>query len=269
MILYHSGHLAALGTRREGLQGRVPEHDLRRADMAAVFLRTRARLLSYADFEPRGHLRPDMLPELARMHRGLFLDSGAYSVASGKAEIGVEEYADFLDRWADHFDVVANLDVLPVQDTGSGLSSHEESERNQRYLEDRGHDVLPCFHLGEPWGVLEAMADEYDYLAIGGMAGLGASGEDVTWWLGRCFEIIPSDTRVHGFGVGPKRMRRFPWHSVDTTAWLNWARFGKQPPRAWLPPHVTGVYSYTARVVPWLEVLDAAAAAVGSDYVAR
>jgi hypothetical protein len=55
-------------------------------------------------------------------------------------------------------------------------------------------------------------------------------------------------------------LKGFPWHSIDSTNWLTACRFG-----TW-PPFHSGIYTLTARVLPWVEYLDGMCAALDSEY---
>lgn len=153
----------------------------------------------------------------------LFLDSGAFSAHAQNDPIRVEDYSDYLDRHGHLFEVVASLDV--IQDWRG-------SKRNLEYLRRRGHDaVLPVFHGGEPWGLLDEYCASADYIALGGIAGANISTKDpkVVRWIDRCFDIAAKHgTRIHGFGLSAYAvLRRFPWASIDTTAWHSGIRYGQ------------------------------------------
>lgn len=251
MILYHSGKLnPAMDPQVESL---VPEENIA-ADGTMMMLRGRPRLITYADIL-RGDLKEASLPAMKRNHKLLALDSGAFSVAQGTMEISLEQYAQFLDKWAYCFTFVSNLDVLLGED------SHLLSAENQMKLEQWGHKPVPIYHLDEPWDVLDIMAERYEYIGLGGMAITGASNSENKTWLDECFKLIDGRCHVHGMGLANETfIKRWPWYSADSTNWLAAARFGK-----W-PPFLSGVYTFASRVAPWVEYLDAVAASCGEDY---
>lgn len=245
MILYHSGTTGSMRPQEKPLLPEVVP-----PDATAVLLRGRARLITFADFAS-GSLNAVDLERFAAIHSDLALDSGAFSVSQGNADISIKSYGEFLLQWEHLFRFVANLDV--IGDPGG-------SQRNQEELEAMGCHPLPIFHLGSPMEYLEAMCERYGYIGLGGMASVVGSPGERRDWITKCFKVIPSDVGVHGFGVGDALVREFPWRSVDSTNWLAAARFGR-----W-PPFHSGVYSFAARILPWLEYLDGLAAAVGSEY---
>jgi hypothetical protein len=149
----------------------------------------------------------------------LFADSGAFSAFTlgGSVDIGV--YADWLHKWKHLFGVYANLDVL---------NDVKASARNQRALERRELEPIPVFHGGEPWPVLEAMVEKYDYVALGGMAaGAVSRGPKLVGWLDQCFRIGEGKCGFHGFGMTKwELVRRFPWRSVDSSSIGEGYRYG-------------------------------------------
>jgi hypothetical protein len=153
----------------------------------------------------------DPMPEV-------FLDSGAFTAATLGERIDIGEYADYIERNREHVSVYVNLDVI---------GDHEKTKANQRYLERRKLRPMPVFHAHEPWGALEEMAEEYDYIGLGGIAIKKTGG--FAPWIKRCFQIA-GYRRLHGFGVSNwLLLRAFPWFSVDHTSWGQGFRYGQVP----------------------------------------
>lgn len=149
----------------------------------------------------------------------LFADSGAFSAHTLGATVTVKEYAGWLEQWATLFPHYANLDVL---------DDHKATARNQKALERRGLTPIPVFHGGEPWKVLEGMVEQYEYVALGGMAsGSVSRGAKLIGWLDRCFTLAEGRAVLHGFGMTKwDLIRRFPWRSVDSSSIGSGYRYG-------------------------------------------
>lgn len=164
----------------------------------------------------------DLDAEMARWEPGamLFGDSGAFSAYTVGAQVDVDEYAEWIKRWAHLFTVYANLD---------DLSHPERSMANQRRLESYGLSPLPTFHVGDPWEHLEEFMDRYTYIALGGM--VGESLRVLMQWLVECFKRARARDAghvFHGFGLTREvALTSFPWYSVDSTSWGMGQRFGK------------------------------------------
>lgn len=150
-------------------------------------------------------------------YREWVLDSGAFSARSLGVEINLQEYIDFckeLQAGPCPPTEIFSLDV--IGDWRASLKNNEEMWK-------QGVKAIPCFHGGEPWEALTAMAADYPKIALGGMlqeGGRSATGK--RWWIGQCFaRVWPK--KIHGFGVGGESLvLSFPWHSVDASNWT-WA----------------------------------------------
>lgn len=152
----------------------------------------------------------------------LFADSGAYSAATTGATIHLNDYAAWLADWAPLFTTRAGLDVI---------GDHEATARNTTTLQDAGHPVLPTFHVGSPWPVLENLCARHRYVALGGMAlhAVGAAKQrPLMAWLVRCFRIAAHyGTRFHGFGLTSAQLvKRLPFYSIDSSSYTFGTRWG-------------------------------------------
>jgi hypothetical protein len=141
----------------------------------------------------------------------LFLDSGAFSAFTQKASIDILDYIKFIKEHEKYLEVYANLDVI---------GDAKGTFKNQKIMEEHGLRPMPAYHFGEPWKYLHYYVENYDYIAIGGVAQLGASPA-LSKWLDDCFNIIcdqPSRlprVKVHGFAVTSLRlMLRYPWYCM-------------------------------------------------------
>ena len=152
----------------------------------------------------------------------LLLDSGAFSVATGKCEeFPVEEYGEYvLQTGARAF----NLDVIPL----NGVSPEEASKgslRNYRILSEMGCNPIPVYHLGEPLSVLGKILDLGPKLvALGGFA--RNRSDQVTHFMRTAFGYLCDSkgkpmVRVHGLGLSSlTSVVRFPFYSVDSSAFV-------------------------------------------------
>lgn len=145
-----------------------------------------------------------------------FLDSGAFTAFSQGKQVDIHAYAAFYQKHRKHITLAANLDVI---------GSHEGTLANQRQLESMDCPVLPVFHHGEPWEVLEWYVKEYRYLALGGLVPIAKDRPKMTAFLNKAFSIIKTKTLIHGFGVNATwAWRAYPFYSVDATSWLSGPR---------------------------------------------
>lgn len=148
------------------------------------------RLASLPDFEPLDILvsqldRSSISKFIQWKHEGfcrwLFIDSGAFSVHTGKANTTTDEYVEYLNSIDDDIDVFAQLDTIPGKfGQPKSKEDYEESARksweNFLYMRSKvksPHKLMPVFHFGEDFQVLKDMlewqdenGDRLDYVGI-------------------------------------------------------------------------------------------------------
>lgn len=151
-----------------------------------------------------------------------FLDSGAFSVFTGKAKIDVHQYGEWLKTGARRFTVYANLDVI---------GNPEATQRNQIILEQMGLNPLPTWHISSDPKHLQELVRKYDYIGIGGMVGVPRVTRDARMRV--AFKIREEEgkhNKFHGWGMTDfTLLKKYPFYSVDSTSWLGAFRFGRLP----------------------------------------
>lgn len=176
----------------------------------------------------------------------IFLDSGAFSIYWQKVYpkgndysfydtkefwTYVDTYAEFMKKWAKDIPLYANCDAI---------YNPERSWEVLKYLEnEHGLSPVPVIHTNTPIKWVEKHVEAgYEYLGIGGMGNpatsAGTKKEKYKKWADKVFEVLcpgPSYLPVlkpHGFGITSQELLlRYPWWSVDSTAWAKRAGYGK------------------------------------------
>lgn len=150
----------------------------------------------------------------------------------------IDNYAEFVKKYRVAIDYYSNVDAIP---------NPELTWRNQQYLESLSLNPVPVFHYPCDLKWLKHYMDEgYDYIALGGMVG-SVRQEACKHWLDNVFRFVcdqPSrlpKVKLHGFGITNfNHLTRYPWYSVDSTAWTKLGAFG-----GILIPHKRkGVYEF-------------------------
>lgn len=158
----------------------------------------------------------------------VFLDSGAFSAHTLKVELKLEDYVNYIKR---------NEDIIRVDDGNlmasvlDGIGDAQKTFENQMEMERLGVRPLPCFHKYEDPRYLEFYVANYDYITIGGL--VGSPTPVIVKWLDEIWDKYLTDgagrpkIKVHGFGVtAVPVMERYPWHSCDSSSWIQAAAFG-------------------------------------------
>lgn len=153
------------------------------------------------------------------LHRfkSFMLDSGAYSFAYGaKVEVNMTEYFDQYKRYVKENDVELFFE-LDIDE----LVGYEKVLEYRRELEKFvGRRCIPVWHINRGKDEWLRMCDEYDYVAIGGIADKGRKSiEKYIPWFTR--EAHKRGTKVHGLGyTSLTNLPRMGFDSVDSSAWL-------------------------------------------------
>jgi len=149
----------------------------------------------------------------------IILDSGAYTARTKGVYISIYEYMDFIKMYGKYFDFYVNLDVI---------YNAKKTLKNQLKMEEEGLEPIPVFHYSKNFGkdkkYLNYYVKRHDYIGLGGIANIDFSIE----WFEKVFRILDKyKIRAHAFGIGTQRiLRKFGFHSSDTTDWLSGFLYG-------------------------------------------
>ena len=148
----------------------------------------------------------------------LFIDSGAFSVHTGKAKCTVDEYIDYLNSIDESIDVCAQLDTIPGKfRQPKSQEDYEESARKswENYLYMRSkmkspEKLMPVFHYGEDLSALKNMlewkADDgsrLDYIGISPANDASQDEKDI--YIAQCNDVIAKSSnpnvKTHLYGM--------------------------------------------------------------------
>jgi hypothetical protein len=171
----------------------------------------------------------------------VFMDSGAFSAFTLGVSISIADYCEYIIRNRDIIRTEGDVVMASVLD---GIGDPLQTWRNQLEMEARGAKPLPCFHAGEDERYLEWYVQNYEYITLGGM--VGSSSKQLCIWLDRMWDKYLTDgsgrprLKVHGFGITAiPIMERYPWHSCDSSSWIQSAAFGSIVTPQWGPLSVS------------------------------
>lgn len=189
--------------------------------------------------------------------RWFFVDSGAFSIHTGKAKFPgkkketltfrdwEDNYIEYLNSIDDYFDVCAQLDTIP----GEFLKpkkpeDYEESARKswENYLYMREHvkspqKVMPVFHFGEDFSALKNMLEwraadgsKLDYIGISPANDAPQNEKDD--YIAQCNKIISqssnSDVKTHLYGMTSlQSLAKNKCYSADSITHRLQAAYGK------------------------------------------
>ena len=166
--------------------------------------------------------------------RWLFIDSGAFSIHTGKANTTVDEYLDFLNSIDDDIDVCAQLDTIPGR-FGQPKSKEDYEESAQKswdnflYMRTKmksPEKLMPVFHFGEDFSALQRMLTWRDENGqrlsyIGISPANDASQADKNAYLQNVADTIKAsdnpNVKTHLYGMTSlDALSKYPCYSADS-----------------------------------------------------
>lgn len=172
------------------------------------------------------------------------VDSGAFTVWNKGGVIKVADYGRKLVELLPHFDVAANLDVIPGK-KGMAAADYTPAITEQAALAGwknymnlsfmlKSHGInpdriMPIYHQGESMDWLKRMVDHgATYIGISPSNDYATSQRQ--HWLDDVFDYLrslPQIPKTHGYAVtSPVLMKQYPWMSVDSASWVQQGGYG-------------------------------------------
>lgn len=160
--------------------------------------------------------------------KDFILDSGAFTfMQNAKKSVNWEEY---VDRYAE-FVKKHNIKKYFELDIDS-IVGLEEVERLRNKLETSvGWQCIPVWHLWRGIDYWHMMCRDYNYVAIGGLAGEDKYTKRIKK-LHECFPMLigiahKNGAKVHGLGfTSLSGLKKYHFDSVDSTSWISGNRYG-------------------------------------------
>lgn len=183
--------------------------------------------------------------------RSLFIDSGAFSVHTGKATVDLEEYISFLNDIDDRISVCAQLDTIPGRfGQPKSAEDYKESARKswENYLYMRSklkspEKLTPVFHYGESVDALKNMLEWRDgngqKLSYIGLSPANDTDQKVkNQYLGNMYDIIRASSnptvKTHLYGMTSlDALTKYPCYSADSISHRLQSAYNKVYTRQW------------------------------------
>lgn len=181
----------------------------------------------------------------------LFIDSGAFSVHTGKAKVELEEYIEYLNSLDDRTTVCAQLDTIPgTYGQPKSAEDYEESAKksweNYLYMREKlqsPHKLTPVFHYGESFDHLRRMLDwtdcdgkHIDYIGISPANDSSQATKNL--YMGEVYDVIKSSSnpnvKTHLYGMTSlDALTKYPCYSADSISHRLQSAYNKIYTREW------------------------------------
>ena len=152
------------------------------------------------------------------------LDSGAFTFMSGNGgkmpwEEYVDRYSEFIKR--NKIEKFFELDI-------DSITGYEKTKELRKRLErNLTKQPIPVWHKNRGIDEWYKMADEYSYIALGGIAIKEIKKDQYKAFPAMIREAHKRNAKVHGLGfTNLSLLPIYHFDSVDSTAWTTGNRFG-------------------------------------------
>ena len=168
-----------------------------------------------------------MLPYI-KEHWNFLLDSGAFTFMSDKKNQNGVNWDEYLEKYA-HFINENKIDLFFELDIDAVVGLKEVERLREKLHRLTNKQSIPVFHKERGKEYWLRMISEFDYVALGGIVAGGLSYRKqieavFPWFLQTAKE---QNCKVHGLGyTSVENLKKFKFHSVDSTAWLYGNRGG-------------------------------------------
>lgn len=181
----------------------------------------------------------------------LFVDSGAFSVHTGKATANVDEYIEYLNSIDEHITVCAQLDTIPGKlGQPKSIADYEESAKKswENYLYMRTKlkspkKLTPIFHYGEDFKHLEMMlswrdenGEPIEYIGISPANDTSQNVKNM--YMGAVYDLIAHsdnpNVKTHLYGMTSlDALTKYPAYSADSISHRLQSAYNKIYTRKW------------------------------------
>ena len=205
----------------------------------------------------------------------LFIDSGAFSVHTGKATVDLDEYIDYVNSIDEYTAAVAQLDTIPGR-FGQPKSPQDYKESAQKSWENYLHmrtrlkspeKLIYVFHHGESFDHLRKVLEWRDeegkplpYLGVSPANDTSQQVKDI--YMQNVYDVIKQssnpDVKTHLFGMTAlESLSKIPAYSADSVSHRLRSAYGKMYTTKWGVISVSK-QSRTSRVKSNMSFVDCA-----------
>lgn len=164
----------------------------------------------------------DILLETTEM---FLLDSGAFTFMNSckdkvDFDIYIDKYIDFINN--------KDIQYFFELDIDSIVGYEKVLQLRKRLERKTGKKCIPVWHKSRGLDEYIKICKEYDYIAIGGIAANEIKRSEYKYFDSLLAIARKYKCKVHGLGfTNMKMLSKYPFYSVDSSSWVNGARFGQ------------------------------------------
>lgn len=154
------------------------------------------------------------------------LDSGAFSMFTKGHNLTekdwedyVTKYIEFINKWDIQYFFELDVDRI--------LGIKKVEEIRARIERETGKKCIPVWHKERGWDYFKQMCEDYDYVAIGGIA-KNPNGRQIEKLFPYFIQYAHrKGCKIHGLGyTSTRKLKEYHFDTVDSTSWLAGGQFG-------------------------------------------
>lgn len=154
------------------------------------------------------------------------LDSGAFTFMMGSKNCKTLKWDEYANKYAD-FIKQNNVKKYFELDIDSIVGYEQVKILRNRLQKATGIQPIPVWHKSQRKEEFLRMADEYPYVALGGIVSKEWSKDEYKYFPWFINEAHKRGAKIHGLGfTNLEGIKKYHFDSVDSTAWLSGNRFG-------------------------------------------
>ena len=169
------------------------------------------------------YIKPFQL-ELLDSWKGFLLDSGAFTfMNNAKSRVGFSEYVDKYIKFINEHDIKHFFEL----DIDSVVGYQEVLQIRNKIEQQTMKKCIPVWHKSRGKEEFKRMCEEYDYVALGGLAikEIKKSEYDFLYWF--TDYAHRHNCKIHGLGFTGQNAFKYGFDTVDSTGWQGSSRFGR------------------------------------------
>jgi hypothetical protein len=169
----------------------------------------------------------DWMKPYIRDHWDFLLDSGAFTFMNDKKNSSGIDWDAYLTRYINFINEM-DIDQFFELDIDAVVGLKRVEELRTRLESETGKKCIPVWHKSRGKEYWYKMCEEYDYVALGGMAADKKYKDKVEelfpWFIQ---EARKRKTKIHCLGyTSLSGLEKYKFYSVDSTAWVYGNRGG-------------------------------------------
>lgn len=154
------------------------------------------------------------------------LDSGAFTMFTKGHNLTEKDWDDYVTKYIDFINKY-DIKYFFELDVDRILGLKKVEQIRNRIEKETGKKCIPVWHKERGWKYFEKMCEEYDYVAIGGIA-KNPNGKQIEKLFPYFIDYAHKhNCKIHGLGyTNANGLKKYHFDTVDSTSWASGWRYG-------------------------------------------